>query len=151
MFSSKESAYQYRRGGFNPWVRKIPWRRKQQPTLVFLPEKSHEHRSLAGYSPRICERVRYNLATKQQQQRLKQNQDYEHITECNRSVIMWWVKVLVTQSCTSLWSDYIITFFKCQWYIKSDHLIWHTENLNIAQKLNRSININLWSLLLFSR
>ena len=26
----------------NPWVRKIPWRRKWQPTLVFLPGKSHD-------------------------------------------------------------------------------------------------------------
>ena len=25
---------------YNPWVRKIPWRRAWQPTLVFLPEKS---------------------------------------------------------------------------------------------------------------
>ena len=28
-----------------------PWRRKWQPTAVFLPEKPHEQRSLAGYSP----------------------------------------------------------------------------------------------------
>ena len=33
----KEFACQYRRHGFNPWVRKIPWRRKWQPTPVFLP------------------------------------------------------------------------------------------------------------------
>ena len=37
--------------GFNLWVRKIPWRRKWQPTPVFLPGESHEQRSLAGYSP----------------------------------------------------------------------------------------------------
>ena len=42
---------QCRRYGFNPWVGKIPWRRKWQPTPVFLPEKSHGGRSLAGYSP----------------------------------------------------------------------------------------------------
>ena len=36
---------------FNPWVGKIPWRRKWQPTSVFLPGKSHSQRSLAGYSP----------------------------------------------------------------------------------------------------
>ena len=36
---------------FEPWVGKIPWRRKWQPTPVFLPEKSHRQRSLAGYSP----------------------------------------------------------------------------------------------------
>ena len=41
----------YNVGGFDPWVRKIPWRRKWQPTPVFLPEKSHELRSLVGYSP----------------------------------------------------------------------------------------------------
>ena len=29
-----------------------PWRRKWQPTPVFLPGKSHGQRSLAGYSPR---------------------------------------------------------------------------------------------------
>ena len=31
-----------------------PWRRKWQPTQVFLPEKSHGQRSLAGYSPEGC-------------------------------------------------------------------------------------------------
>ena len=38
--------------GFNPWVRKIPWKRKWQPTPVFLPGKSDGQRSLVGhYSP----------------------------------------------------------------------------------------------------
>ena len=32
------------------WVRKIPWRRKCQPTPVFLPGESHGWRSLVGYS-----------------------------------------------------------------------------------------------------
>jgi len=40
-----------KRHGFNPWVRKIPWGRAQQPTPVFLPRESHGQRSLAGYSP----------------------------------------------------------------------------------------------------
>ena len=31
--------------------RKIPWRRAQQPTPVFLPGESHEQRSLEGYGP----------------------------------------------------------------------------------------------------
>ena len=47
----KESTRQCRRCRFSPWVGKIPWRRKWQPTLVFLPEQSHGQRSLAGYSP----------------------------------------------------------------------------------------------------
>ena len=33
---------------FNPWVEKIPWRRKWQSTLLFLPGKSHGQKSLAG-------------------------------------------------------------------------------------------------------
>ena len=32
-------------------VVKIPWRKKWQPTAVFLPGESHGQRSLAGYSP----------------------------------------------------------------------------------------------------
>ena len=50
--SGKESTYQcrrHRRHGFNPWVRTIPWRRKWQPTPVFLPGKCYGQRSLAGW------------------------------------------------------------------------------------------------------
>ena len=35
---------------FNPWVRKIPWNRKQEPTPGFLPGEFHGQRSLMGYS-----------------------------------------------------------------------------------------------------
>ena len=52
-----------KRLGVDPWVRKILWRRKWQPTPVFLPGKFHGQRSLVGYSPRGCTRVRHNLAT----------------------------------------------------------------------------------------
>ena len=48
---------QCRRSGFNPWVRRTPWRRKWLPTLVFLPEKSPGQRSLSGYSPWGCKQV----------------------------------------------------------------------------------------------
>ena len=34
------------RPGFDPWVGKIPWRRKWQPTPVFLRGESHGQRSL---------------------------------------------------------------------------------------------------------
>ena len=40
--------------GFDPWVKKILWRRKWQPTPVFLPRKSHGQRNLVSYSP--CDR-----------------------------------------------------------------------------------------------
>ena len=42
---------QCRRPGFDPWVGKIPWRKKWQPTPVFLPGESHGQRNLVGYSP----------------------------------------------------------------------------------------------------
>ena len=53
--SGKESACQcrrHRRCGFHPWVGKMPWRRKWQPTPVFSPGKFHRLRSLAGCSLR---------------------------------------------------------------------------------------------------
>ena len=49
--SGEESTWQCRRHGLDPWVGKIPWRRKWQPAPVFLPGKSHGQRSLGGYSP----------------------------------------------------------------------------------------------------
>ena len=48
--------------------RSIPWRRKRQPTPVFLPGKSHEEGSLVGYSLCNCKRVGNDLVTSHQQQ-----------------------------------------------------------------------------------
>ena len=39
---------------FDSWVGKIPWKRKWQPTPVFLPEKFHGQSHLAGNSLRGC-------------------------------------------------------------------------------------------------
>ena len=39
---------------FNPWIRKILWSKKWQPTPIFLPEKLHGQRSLVGYSAWDC-------------------------------------------------------------------------------------------------
>ena len=41
----------HKRCWFNSWVRKIPWRRKWQPSPVFLPVESHGQRNLVGYGP----------------------------------------------------------------------------------------------------
>ena len=38
-----------KRRGFNPWVGKIPRRRKRQRTPVFLPGEPHGRKSLVGY------------------------------------------------------------------------------------------------------
>ena len=53
--SDKESACQWRRwkrSSFDPWARKIPWRRKWQQTPIVLPGKFHGQRTLVGYHPR---------------------------------------------------------------------------------------------------
>ena len=60
--SGKEPLCQCRRCRFDPWVRKIPWKRRWQLTPVFLPEKSHGQKSLESYSPWGQRRVRHNLA-----------------------------------------------------------------------------------------
>ena len=49
--SCKESSCRFRTCSLDPWVGKIPWRRKWQPSLVFLPGESRGQGSLAGYSP----------------------------------------------------------------------------------------------------
>ena len=59
--SGKVSACRYRIPAFDPWVRKIPWRRRWKPTPVFLPGKSHGQRT---YSPWGCKRLREDLWTK---------------------------------------------------------------------------------------
>ena len=58
----KGVCWQCRRPGFNPWVGKISWRRKWQPTPVLLPGKFHGWRSLVGYSP-WGRRVEHNWVT----------------------------------------------------------------------------------------
>ena len=60
---------------FDPWVGKIPWRRKWQPTPGLLPGKSHGQRSLEGY----CSWGR--LATKQQK---PEGQPYQQTVETDR-------------------------------------------------------------------
>ena len=55
--SGKESTCQcrrHKRGRFEPWVGKIPWRRKWQPTSVSLPRKFHGQRSPVDCSPWSC-------------------------------------------------------------------------------------------------
>ena len=55
--SGKESTCQGRRHSFDPWVRKIPWRRKWQPTVVFLLGQSHGQKDLADYSLWSCKEL----------------------------------------------------------------------------------------------
>ena len=62
----KKSACQCRRHGFYPWIGKMPWKRKWQPTEISLPGKSHGQRSLVIYSTWGLKKVRHDLTSKQQ-------------------------------------------------------------------------------------
>ena len=67
--SGQEPGCQCRRCRFDPWVGKIPWRRKWLPSPVFLPGKSYGQRSLAGPVHGGSSRARHDLGTNQLQQR----------------------------------------------------------------------------------
>ena len=62
-----------RRRGFRPWVRKIPWRRAQQPTPVFLPGDANGPRSLVDYIPLGLEESDTTDATKYAHTRASEN------------------------------------------------------------------------------
>ena len=49
--NGKESACNAGDSGFDPWLRKILWRREWQPIPVFLPEEFHGQRTLVNCSP----------------------------------------------------------------------------------------------------
>ena len=70
---SKEPACQCRRHRFDPWVGKIPWRRKWQPIPVFLSGQSFGQMNLAGYCPWVHKRVGNDWVTKQQKQYKQQS------------------------------------------------------------------------------
>ena len=105
--------------GFDPWVRKIPWRRKWPPTPVFLPGKSSGQRSLAGYSPRGHKRVGRSLATKQQKQH-KENHGWclflwiiahllEKETATHSSVLAWRIPGMGSHRVGHDWSDLAVS------------------------------------------
>ena len=55
--NGKESACQLRGCGLDPQIGKILWRRKQQPTPLFLPGKLHGQKSPVVYSPWDCRKL----------------------------------------------------------------------------------------------
>ena len=66
----KESICQCRIYGFDSWVGKIPWRKKWQPTPVFLPGKSHGRGACNPWGHK-----KLNTATEQQPLYINSEQD----------------------------------------------------------------------------
>ena len=67
----KNPPRQCRRCGFDPWIRKISWRRKWQLTPVFLPGESHGQRSQGDYSPGDCKESNRSKWLEQQYSRMR--------------------------------------------------------------------------------
>ena len=67
--------------GSIPESGRFPWRSKWQTNPLFLPGKSHGQRSLAGYSPWGCKRIRHDLETKQQQQHIRHSKEASEYVE----------------------------------------------------------------------
>ena len=60
--SGKKAACQRRRLGFDPWVRKIPWRRAWQTTPIFLPGESPRTAEPGGLQSMGSQRVGHDWA-----------------------------------------------------------------------------------------
>ena len=93
--SGKEPTCQcrrHKRSWFHPWVGKVLWRRKWQPTPIFLPGESHGQRSLAGYSPWGHKESDTTEATEHTHIRKKfiENSTKFNMQECSFQGLPWW-------------------------------------------------------------
>ena len=117
--SSEESTCQYRRQVFSPWVGKIPWRRKWQPTPVFLSEESHGQRGLAGYSP-------WGLKKSDMTERLKQD------CYCEKNIIRWICGSLSSRTAATLLPSTPVLSSPSPWKLPPYSLF--PNHLEITQK-----------------
>ena len=81
-----------RRCMFNPWVRKIPWRKKWQLTPEFLPEKSYGQRSLVGYKAWGCKESAMTLW-------LRNNRVHSLSKGCERNITHLAFKMKILYDC----------------------------------------------------
>ena len=115
--SGKEPACQcrrHKRHGFNPWVRKIPWRRAWQPIPVFLPGKSHGQRNLEGYSSRVAKsQTRLKWLSMQAQTIITQQAVKSGMGTEEQNIGSWHSTLFLGYSCFlfhSCPSHYLVTF-----------------------------------------
>ena len=87
---------QCRRPEFDPWVGKIPWRRKWLLTLVFLPGESHGQSNLMGYSPWGCKELDTTEQLTHTAARLLRDYSTHHETQVQKN-LMTWINQLVSK------------------------------------------------------
>ena len=134
--SGKESACQCRRYGFNPWVRKIPWRRAWQSTAVFMPREFHGQRSLASYSPwdhkDTTEWLTLSLFTFSNIKKKKLQEQYKlldplHTNYLNENILLYF---------SHLWRD----IFLLTWCLSPLNTCMHPQNKDPSLKYNHHTN-----------
>ena len=103
-------------GKFNPWTGKIPWRRKWQPTPVFLPGKSHRQRSLGGYSPWGGKKVRYDLITEQSAGKYYGTAQGSHVAVVQLNILIG-IVVAWSYTCDKIVYIFTLTYPKMSAYI----------------------------------
>ena len=126
--SGKESTCQYRRHKrrkLDPWVGKIPWRRKWQLIPVFLPGKVHGQRSLSGYSPWGCKESDTTEPTFQKcgPSSFLTWLPYGQTQPSNWTELNWWSENAVSAfsfklaetSFMALYMDRLCQHFECAW------------------------------------
>ena len=135
--SGKESACQCRRcrrRGFDPWVVKIPWRRKWQPTSVFLPGESHGQRSLMGYRPWGCkesdttEQLSMHLFSLPRawvqslvrELRFHKPQHGQYINNKNTIYVIWMTKIYISHIYLIFTHSFWFTTFQNSWNFLRD-------------------------------
>ena len=121
--SGKEPTCQckrHERCGFDPWVEKIPWRRKWQCTPVFLPGKCHGQRSLVGYSPQNhrvghnwsnLARMQYSLGSAPLLVRMH--------SKWKQGGALSTGKKMKEQLLANCWEGQVMCIQKCHWIFKS--------------------------------
>ena len=131
--TGKESTCQCRRHktcGFNPRVRKIPWKREWKPTPVFLPRELRGQRSLVGYSPWDC----------------KESDTTERLTHSCWSYVTHLTAVLPTQK--NNWNGHMYVFHTIKERKKNSNYLCQTKGKNVShmarglcEKLNSLIRM----------
>ena len=116
--SVKESTSEcrrYKRHRFDLWIGKIPWRRKRQPSPVFLPGKSHGQESLAMG----LQRVGHDWAT-----------EHTHITRTETGMAFWDSGTVLFPDLGSGYQD-VFTLWKSH-HLRFLHLFWVYSTLQYS-------------------
>ena len=113
------------------WVGKISWRKRWQPTPVFLPRKSYGQRRLVGYSPWGCKKLEHGWA------HMHIYSLYTHLVESFFFVNECWIlsNAFFASIKMIIWLLYfILVMYHAEWFedVKPSFNPWYTPHLIIA-------------------